>query len=150
MPPVRILFVDDEPSIRATTPLVLKSHGYDTTSVGTVAEALAEIAAHPFDVLISDLNMGEYGDGFTVVSAMRRTHPNCINFILTGYPALETALEVISRHVDEILVKPLPPPRWWLRLSKGLSHKSRLDRGLSRLNGSQTFCTKAKTKSASR
>jgi DNA-binding NtrC family response regulator len=101
MPTVRVLCVDDETNIRMTMPVILQAQGFDTTSVGTVAEALAEIAAHPFDVLMADLNIGQQGDGYTVASAMRHTHPNCINFILTGYPAIEAALRAISSQVDE-------------------------------------------------
>ena len=111
MPPVRVLCVDDEPAIRMTMPVILQAQGFDATSVGTVAEALAEIAAHLFDVLIADLNIGQPGDGFTVVSAMRRTQPDCINFILTGYPAIEAALRAISSQVDEVLVKPMDAPK---------------------------------------
>jgi DNA-binding response OmpR family regulator len=106
---VRVLCVDDEPGVRTTMSLILRAHGFEATSVGTVAEALAEIAAHPFDVLIADLNIGQQSDGFTVVSAMRRTHPDCINFILTGFPAIEEALRFIQSQVDEVLVKPTNP-----------------------------------------
>jgi ActR/RegA family two-component response regulator len=106
MPASRILFVDDETNIRLTLPQILKSHGYDVTVAATVAEALAEINSRPFDLLIADLNIGQVGDGFTVVSAMRRTQPNCVNFILTGYPAFETALQAIRSQVDDYLVKP--------------------------------------------
>jgi ActR/RegA family two-component response regulator len=106
MPASRILFVDDETNIRLTLPQILKSHGYDVTVTATVAEALAEINSRPFDLLIADLNIGQVGDGFTVVSAMRRTQPNCVNFILTGYPAFETALQAIRSQVDDYLVKP--------------------------------------------
>src|ERR1039457_4406444 len=106
MAATRILCVDDEPAIRETMPHVLRLHGFDATAVGTVAEALAQIAAQPFDVLISDLNIGQPGDGFTVVSAMRRTHPSCINFIVTGYPAFESALAAIQSQVDDFLLKP--------------------------------------------
>jgi ActR/RegA family two-component response regulator len=92
-------------------PRILQMHGFDATSVGTVAEALAEIGAHPFDVLISDLNVGQVSDGFTVVSAMRRTQPECVNFIVTGYPAISEALRAISCHVDEVLLKPMDAPK---------------------------------------
>jgi DNA-binding response OmpR family regulator len=71
----RILFVDDEPVLRITFPSVLKKHGFDVTAAANVADALREISNREFDVLISDLNIGEPGDGFTVVSAMRRTQP---------------------------------------------------------------------------
>jgi DNA-binding NtrC family response regulator len=105
-PPPRVLFVDDEESIRATLPLMLQEHGFAVTSAGTVPEALRLVSQEKFDVLIADLNVGNPGDGFTVVSAMRRTQPDAVTFILTGYPAFETALEAIRQQVDDYLVKP--------------------------------------------
>lgn len=104
----RVLFVDDEPGIRLSLPAVLAIHGFEVTSAGTVAEALDAINKHSFDVLISDLNIGHPGDGFTVVSAMRRTQPECVTLILTGYPAFETALQAIRSQVDDYLIKPAP------------------------------------------
>jgi ActR/RegA family two-component response regulator len=106
--PARILFVDDEPGIRLSLPAVLTIHGFEVTAAGTVAEALDSMNKWPFDVLISDLNIGHPGDGFTVVSAMRRTQPECVTLILTGYPAFETALQAIRSQVDDYLIKPAP------------------------------------------
>lgn len=102
----KVLFVDDEPGIRMTLPQILQMHGYKVTTTASVAEALAAMQTDRFDVLISDLNIGQPGDGFTVVSAMRRTQPHAVTLILTGYPAFETALEAIRCQVDDYLVKP--------------------------------------------
>jgi ActR/RegA family two-component response regulator len=102
----RVLFLDDEESIRVTLPLMLEAYGFAVTSCGTVPEALRLITQEKFDVLIADLNVGNAGDGFTVVSAMRRTQPTAVNFILTGFPAFETALEAIRQQVDDYLIKP--------------------------------------------
>jgi len=102
----RILFVDDEPSIRLTLPPVLAENGFEVRVAGSVPEALVEINSHSFDVLLSDLNISEEGDGFLVVSAMRHLQPDCINLILTGYPAFETALQAIHNQVDDYLIKP--------------------------------------------
>jgi len=102
----RILFVDDEPAIRATLPAILRRKDYDVTVAATVPEALDFITEKKFDVLIADLNIGQPGDGFTVVSAMRRTQPNAITFILTGYPDFESALQAIRSQVDDYIVKP--------------------------------------------
>jgi len=101
-----ILFVDDEESVRVTLAMMLESKGFKVTTAATVAEALGLISRGKFDGLIADLNIGQAGDGFTVVSAMRRTHPETATFILTGYPAFETALEAIRQQVDDYLVKP--------------------------------------------
>jgi len=106
MPPLRMLFVDDEPGIRLTLPEILRTRGYDVEVASSVSEALSAIQARTFDVLLSDLNIGNPGDGFTVVSAMRRTQPGCITLILTGYPGFETALQAIRSQVDDYLVKP--------------------------------------------
>jgi len=102
----KILFVDDEDSIRLTLPPLLQSYGVDVTSAATVAEALGLITDHKFDVLISDLNIGHPGDGFTVVSAMRTHQPDALRFILTAYPAFESALEAIREEVHDYLIKP--------------------------------------------
>jgi DNA-binding response OmpR family regulator len=108
---VRILFVDDEPNLRLTMPVILRQHGYVVAEAGTVNDALTQILAAPFDVLISDLNIGHPGDGFTVVSAMRRTQPKCITLILTGYPGFDSALEAIRSQVDDYLIKPAVIPQ---------------------------------------
>jgi DNA-binding response OmpR family regulator len=103
-----ILLVDDEENIRVTLSQLLQTQGFNVTTAGTVAEALTLISQSPFDVLIADLNLGHPSDGFIVVSAMRRLHPDCLTFILTGYPDFESALEAIRQHVNDYLVKPTP------------------------------------------
>ncbi len=102
----RILFVDDEPSIRLTLPQVLHEHGFEVKTAGSVADALAEINSSRFDVLLSDLNISEEGDGFRIVSAMRQLQPRCVTVVLTGYPAFETAVQALRQQVDDYVVKP--------------------------------------------
>jgi YesN/AraC family two-component response regulator len=106
MAKARVLFVDDEPGIRLTLPAILNMHDFDVRAVSTVPEALELINREKFDVLLSDLNIGEPGDGFTVVSAMRRVQPEAVTIIITGFPAFETALEAIRSQVDDYIVKP--------------------------------------------
>jgi ActR/RegA family two-component response regulator len=106
----KLLFVDDEDSIRITLPAILRREGFEVTAAATVAEAIALINRQTFDILLSDLNIGEPGDGFTVVSAMRRIQPTARTFILTGYPDFSSALEAIRRQVDDYLTKPADIP----------------------------------------
>jgi DNA-binding response OmpR family regulator len=101
-----ILFVDDEDSIRLTLPLVLEPYGFKISTAASVTDALRLMAERKFDVLISDMNIERAGDGFTVVNAMRSTQPNAVRFILTGYPAIETALQAVREGVDDYLIKP--------------------------------------------
>src|SRR6185312_16147035 len=106
----RILFVDDEPGIRLTLAPILERHGFTVSTASTVPEALEQINHGSFDVLLSDLNIGQPGDGFTVVSAIRRVQPEACTFILTGYPDFETALQAIRGQVDDYLLKPTDVP----------------------------------------
>lgn len=106
----RILFVDDDESIRQTLPLILTAEGFAVTTVATVPEAIREINQQAFDILLSDLNISEPGDGFTVVSVMRKVQPNARTYILTGYPDFASALEAIRRQVDDYLIKPADVP----------------------------------------
>lgn len=103
---LKILFADDEPSIRMTLPAILQQEGFQVSAAATVAEALALINGESFDVLLADLNIGERGDGFTLISAMRRSQPQAVTLILTGYPDFETALQAIRNQVDDYLTKP--------------------------------------------
>jgi ActR/RegA family two-component response regulator len=119
----RILFVDDEASIRLTLPPILKEAGFDVHVAESVGDAIFEINSHQFDALISDLNISEEGDGFLVTTAMRHIQPDCATFILTGYPAFETALQAIHNQVDEYLVKPVEVDSLITTVSERLMHR---------------------------
>ena len=106
MAPSKLLFVDDEAAIRLTLPAILEQEGFAVTVAASVPEALQYIIMEQFDVLISDLNIGNPGDGFTIVSAMRRTQPNAVTLILTGYPDFETAVRALREQVDDYVTKP--------------------------------------------
>jgi CheY-like chemotaxis protein len=103
----RILLVDDNDDFRAVFHEGLECHGFEVIPAATVNEALKLISTENFDVLLSDLQMPDAADGFTVVSAMRHTQPNAVTLLLTGYPALQEALTAILIQVDEVLVKPV-------------------------------------------
>jgi CheY-like chemotaxis protein len=103
----RVLLADDDDAVRDMLRAMLERDGFEVVAVANVRDALARIAAENFDVLISDLHMPQAGDGFTVVSAMRHTHPQAVTLVLSGYPALDEALTAIRLQADEILVKPI-------------------------------------------
>jgi len=106
----RLLFVDDEQSIRLTLPAILEQQGFEVTVAASVPEALEIINHSQFEVLLTDLNIGSPADGFILVSAMRRIQPSAAAFILTGYPDFQTALEAIRKQVDDYFTKPADIP----------------------------------------
>ena len=103
----RILLAEDDNAVRDMLKAALERCGFDVVAVATVRDALRCIATQTFDVLLSDLHMPHAGDGFTVVSAMRHTHPDAVTIVLSGYPEIEEAFAAIRSQADEVLVKPI-------------------------------------------
>ena len=81
---LRILLAEDD-AVREMLQAALERDGFDVVAVAGVRDALSRIATEDFDVLLSDLHMPHAGDGFTVVSAMRHTHPGAVTLVLRGY-----------------------------------------------------------------
>ena len=103
----RVLLADDDEAVRSMLRSVLERDGFEVVATRGVKEALRHIAEENFDVLLSDLHMPHAGDGFTVVSAMRHTHPQAVTLVLSGYPAIDEALSAIRLQADEVLMKPI-------------------------------------------
>ena len=103
----RILLAEDDDAVRNMLQASLERDGFDVVAVANVRDALGYIATENFDALLSDLHMPHAGDGFTVVSAMRHTHPQAVTLVLSGYPAINEALSAIRLQADEVLTKPI-------------------------------------------
>jgi len=103
----RVLIVEDDDAVLTMLQEVLQRDGFEVMTASNVRDALGHIAAEKFDVLLSDLHLPLAGDGFTLVSAMRHTHPNALTVVLSGYPALEEAMSAILAQADEIFTKPV-------------------------------------------
>lgn len=121
--------MDDDRAVLKSLESVLVYSGFQVAAVESVPEALELISKQPFDVLLTDLNIGEPGDGFTVVSAMRRVQPHACTFILTGYPDIDTAIQAIRSQVDDYFAKPLKVEELLAaisKLQKGVRPESKL------------------------
>jgi len=103
----RILLAEDDDAVRDMLKAALERDGFEVVAVANVCDALRSIATENFDALLSDLHMPNAGDGFTVVSAMRHTHPQAATLVLSGYPAIDEALSAIRVQADEVLMKPI-------------------------------------------
>ena len=106
-PTPKILLVDDDDVFRQTLGRVLSLRGFKVVEAANVHGALKLIGNEPFDALLSDLHMPAPGDGLTVVSAMRHSHPLAVTVLLTAFPAISEAARTLLNQADEILIKPI-------------------------------------------
>jgi CheY-like chemotaxis protein len=114
----RILLVDDDDDEILLTRKMLESENCEVVSANSVIEALKQIAAQRFDVLITDLHMPDPGDGFTIVTAMRHFQPEVLTLVVSDYPDAPKAMAAVLLQADEVLVRPFDVEQLTLLMSK--------------------------------
>jgi CheY-like chemotaxis protein len=93
----RVLLVEDDADIRASTAEMLFSNGYVVTEASNGAEALNRLDAEPFDVLVTDLSIpGMHGNELAARALRRR--PSLGILFASGYDPND-ATDKISRAV---------------------------------------------------
>lgn len=105
----RILLADDEPTFLEATADLLRAEGFSCETVNDGESALAAVAAGPFDLLITDLEM----PGNANLELVRRIADQSGGLpviILTGYPSVRSAVACIELPVAAYLTKPVPFP----------------------------------------
>lgn len=82
---MRILLVDDEPSVRELALRVLERAGHEVTVAATGRQGLELFRAHGCDVLFVDKNLPD-GSGLDVIRAVRAAEPDLPVILVTGAP----------------------------------------------------------------
>ncbi len=103
-----ILVLDDEPNIRKTLAIYLKTKGHRVRTVAAPEEALRALEASPYDVAFVDIRLGTVS-GLDVIPRMRALLPRLRITVITAFASIETAVEAIRRGASEYLPKPFTP-----------------------------------------
>src|SRR3982074_1510702 len=91
MPP-RGLIVDDEESVTITMAAILEMDGYSVATALRGSDALKQIAAEEFDLVLTDLRLDDF-DGMDVLAAARRRSRETVGIVLTGSASLAVAVQ---------------------------------------------------------
>jgi len=102
-----ILLADDEERFRQNLQKMLRAHGLAVTAVGSGEEALAALAAQPYDVILLDVRMPGLS-GLETLAALKANYPQTEVIVLTGHASVDTAAEIIRLGAFELLLKPCP------------------------------------------
>jgi CheY-like chemotaxis protein len=84
VPGARILVVEDDPRVRASTIEALQDLDYDPIACGSGAEAIVIFESQPFDLVISDVIMPEM-TGPELIKHLKQTHDDFAVLFVTGY-----------------------------------------------------------------
>jgi DNA-binding NtrC family response regulator len=103
-----VLVVDDEAAICRSCEKILTREGYGVTTVETGRDALALLAHHPVDIVITDLKMASMG-GMELLEALHHNYPDIVPVVITGYATVASVVETMKLGAFDYLPKPFTP-----------------------------------------
>lgn len=104
----RVLFLEDEPTIREVLKEYMKISGYDVTEVDDGNKALELLKEHPYDLAILDIMVPGIS-GLEVLSTIKDQLPNLATIMLTALEDEKTQVDAFNRYADDYVIKPVSP-----------------------------------------
>jgi len=102
---VKILVVDDEPSIRFSLAELLDGAGHEVREAPHAPAALALLDDSPADLVISDLTMPAM-DGLQLLDEVRSRHPGSLFVLMTAHGDERTAVRALKHGAYDYVPKP--------------------------------------------
>ncbi len=102
----RILVIDDDEGIRKVVAEALRSEGYLVDTASNGKEAVAKSQTNFYNLALVDIRLPDM-EGTKLLTSMKQTTPEMIKIILTGYPALQNAIDAVNKGAHGYLVKPI-------------------------------------------
>src|SRR5512137_76182 len=118
-PAGRVLVVDDQRNMRVTTAIVLRQAGYEVAEAGSGAAALERLGAESFDVVLTDLRMGDV-DGMAVLRGALEIASSVQVIVMTAYGSIESAVEAVRLGAYDYLTKPFQSEELLVRVQKAV------------------------------
>jgi CheY-like chemotaxis protein len=123
---LRILAVDDEPSMGSMVRRILRPQGHSVVTATSGEQALELLAHEPFDVMISDVGMGPGMNGWELVERAHASWPEMHVVLATGWGAAIDHAAARAKGVHTVIAKPYEPAdleRLLARLTLPPSHR---------------------------
>jgi two-component system, OmpR family, KDP operon response regulator KdpE len=115
----RVLVIDDEPQIVRALRINLRARHFEVFTAQTGAEALAEAAGHPPDVVILDLGLPDL-DGIEVIAGLRGWTDAPI-IVLSGRADSTDKVEALDAGADDYVTKPIGMDELLARVRRNLA-----------------------------
>jgi signal transduction histidine kinase len=105
---LRIVLVEDEPTVRALAGRILRRDGHDVSTAASPAEALALSPDPPPDLLVTDVLLPEM-DGIELHRRLALRWPGLRVLFMSGFPGGNVRLEEAIARGEHFLQKPFGP-----------------------------------------
>ena len=101
----QILIVDDETTIRTGIAQVLERQEMAVITAADGREAMEILATRAVGIVLLDIKLPDV-DGVELLKTIRQEYPDVEVIMITGYPAIQGAVECIKHGAMDYLVKP--------------------------------------------
>jgi len=108
MAKLQVLVLDDEPIVGKLLRLALSKTGCEVEAYEDPAAAFRRIDEKEFDVVVSDIVMGEI-DGLQVLERVRQRFPRAKVIMITGYAMMSMARSAMEKGAFDFIAKPFRP-----------------------------------------
>ncbi|MDD3580734.1 MAG: endopeptidase La [Desulfobacca sp.] len=102
----RVLVVDDEEIARQNLEYILRKEGHQVATAANGEEALDQVKAHDYDLVLTDLKMDRM-DGLQLLESVKRLSPHTEIIMVTGYATVSTAVDALRKGAAHYLSKPI-------------------------------------------
>ena len=139
---MRLLLVEDEPSLRESVARKLHRAGYETDDCGDGETALEMLAAERYDLVLLDLNLPRV-DGMTVLRTLRKTDLETPVLILSARSEIADKVEGLDAGANDYLAKPFHLAELEARV-RSLTRRQFIQRNVCLRCGRLSFDTKSR------
>jgi two-component system, NtrC family, C4-dicarboxylate transport response regulator DctD len=119
----RVLLVDDDAAMRASTEQALELAGLRVTGFGSAEEVLGHAGPGLDGVVLSDIRMPGM-DGMTLLQRLRDLDPDLPVILITGHAELQLAVEAMRRGAYDFIEKPFAAQNLIAVLRRALDHRA--------------------------
>ena len=105
---MRILIVDDEPSIRLTLRTALEAMGHVVGEAASSSGAVRKVERQPCDLALVELRLGSES-GLDLLESLREGQPWLTGVVITAHASMNSAVEAMRRGAFDFLTKPFTP-----------------------------------------
>ena len=103
----RILVIEDEENLRFSMRRALTRGGHEVEEADSVDGALAVLAEHDFQAVVTDVNLRGGGDGTRIVERLRAEGFEGVIIVVTAYGTVQSAVAAMKLGADDYIQKPL-------------------------------------------
>ncbi len=121
-PPVRVLAVDDDVSVRTALRELLKSENCEVQLAADGAEALERLAEVPPDIVVTDLDMPRM-DGMQLIERLHGSYRHLPIIVVTSATELRSAVAAMRAGAADYITKPVDFDELMIAIGRALEQR---------------------------